>query len=288
VKIRLVAFDLDGTVLSRDNRISDASVKTIREMVASGIHVASVSGRNVQKSRQPFRELDGLPEKIHIGSYNGALVLTPEGPDRLRLIADQRLSCEHVAELIAFIEEVDTDFIFCQSEMDDGIVTDTYVVNRESDSTRDLERQVSIKLAVDADLLPRVKAGELKDPPKMVLITGQDRRDDILRQLRDRMEDRCYVARVETDRIEIMDSEVNKAEALKRLAETCGVTMDEVMAIGDGDNDLPMLGAAGTGVLMGNADVETQKEAVGLGATIGRRFDEEGFSAAVKELVLQD
>lgn len=283
--IRLVAFDLDGTVLSRTNEISDRSVETIRGLVEAGVNVASVSGRNVQKSRQPFAEFEGLPERIHVGSYNGALVLTPEGPEKLRLISDSRLTDTQVAELIAFIEEMESDFIFCQSEMADGIVTDTYRVNRESDSTRDLEGQVGIKLAVDAGLLERVKSGDLKDPPKLVLLTGDSRRDAILADLQKRLGEKYYIARVETDRIEIMDRAVNKAEALKRLADLCGVSMSEVMAIGDGDNDLPMLGEAGVGVLMGNADEKTQESAVELGVKIAPAFDEEGFSEAVKEYV---
>jgi hypothetical protein len=284
--IRLVAFDLDGTVLSRQNEFSDSSVNAIRDLISAGVNVASVSGRNVQKSRQPFAAIDGFPERIHIGSYNGALVLTPEGPEKLRLISDSRLTDEQVAELVAFIEEMRVDFIFCNSEMSNGIVTDTYMVNRESESTRDLERQVSIKLALDEDLFGKVKSGELKDPPKLVMLVAGGRRDAILEALRNRMGDRYYIARVETDRIEIMDSKVNKAEALGRLADLCGVSIDEVMAIGDGDNDLPMLGAAGTGVLMGNADEETRKTATTLGVEIGKRFDEEGFSEAVRRHAL--
>lgn len=285
--IRLVAFDLDGTVLSRDNRISETSVKTIRDLIAAGVNVASVSGRNVQKSRQPFTEMTGIPEKILIGSYNGAMVLTPEGPEKLRLIYDERLSGEQVQELASFIEEVDSDFIFCNSSLTDGIVTDTYFINRESDSSRDLERQVSIKLALDENLMQRVKSGELMDPPKLVLLTGErGRRDDIMQELRDRTDGRYYIARVEADRIEIMDASVDKARALDALAKTCGITMEEVMAIGDGDNDLPMLGAAGVGVLMGNADAEAQEDATELGVRVAGRFDEEGFSEAVREFVL--
>lgn len=83
-----------------------------------------------------------------------------------------------------------------------------------------------------------------------------------------------------------MDARVNKAVALKAIADHAGVSMDNVMALGDGNNDLPMLYAAGVGVLMGNADADTQQAVSGMDVHITSSVMEEGFAAAVHKFVL--
>jgi hydroxymethylpyrimidine pyrophosphatase-like HAD family hydrolase len=82
-----------------------------------------------------------------------------------------------------------------------------------------------------------------------------------------------------------MHPEVNKAVALRKLCEACNVSPSQALAIGDGDNDLPMLREAGIGVLMGNADPLTRKTADAAGVGMAESLAEDGFSRTVARYV---
>ncbi len=79
---------------------------------------------------------------------------------------------------------------------------------------------------------------------------------------------------------------MNKAVALRKLCEACGVSPSQALAVGDGDNDLPMLRAAGIGVLMGNADSLTRDSAAEAGVQMAESLEDDGFSKTVARYVL--
>lgn len=82
--------------------------------------------------------------------------------------------------------------------------------------------------------------------------------------------------------LDILPSGCSKAAALEHLAGLRGCTIDDVLAIGDNWNDLPMLQAAGHAVLMGNAPQELRQLATSHGWTIGRTNDEDGVAVAIE------
>ena len=90
-----------------------------------------------------------------------------------------------------------------------------------------------------------------------MMVTGEARRNAVLEALRARWGERIYATWSIPDRIEIMPPHVDKALALRALAHEVGATLEETLAIGDGDNDLPC-SDAGIGVLMGNAKPEVR------------------------------
>ncbi|MCE2448086.1 MAG: HAD hydrolase family protein [Candidatus Latescibacteria bacterium] len=79
---------------------------------------------------------------------------------------------------------------------------------------------------------------------------------------------------------------MNKGVALRTLIERIGGSTDRVLAVGDADNDLPMLRAAGIGVLLGNAKDEVKAAVAGDGVRIGPSFAEDGFAKMVREYAL--
>ena len=117
------------------------------------------------------------------------------------------------------------------------------------------------------------------------MVPGEARRDEVLVDFRAAFGDRLYAARTDRDRIEVMHPDVNKSIAIGAIAESAGVSLAETLAIGDGDNDLPMLASAGIGALMGNADEETRRDAEGQGIVSIPGIEEDGFSAAIQRYV---
>lgn len=282
--IRLVAFDLDGTVLSDTGEASAASIGAIRALLDAGIAVASVSGRNVEKSQAPFPpDLAGV---MYVGSYNGAVVLGAGVGGPRPVLHEQRLEEEAFREAVDFVGERGLNFIYCRCEVDGKGVREAYMADRESASVRKLRQMTGLRFAIDGDLAVRIRGGEFGPPPKMIVLPGPERRDGVLREMQGALGGRLYLARTGDDRIEAMHPEVNKGEALRAICRARGIPAAEALAIGDGDNDLPMLRAAGVGVLMGNADAQTKGAVAGAGIETAPAFEAEGFTGAVERFVL--
>jgi len=137
----------------------------------------------------------------------------------------------------------------------------------------------------DARLIERIRTGELGPPPKIMLFTEASQHDRTMAALRERLCGQIYIAWAVRTMLEIMPPEADKGAALQALCEATGVPLEETLAIGDGNNDLPMLRQAGAGVLMGNAEPETRAAVENTGVRLARPFAEDGFAGAVREYV---
>ena len=281
--VRLVAFDLDGTLLDDMGRISVASVDALRRLVKAEIPLASISGRNVGKSLAPFSP--DLRAALMVGSYNGAMVLG-NGPDNERpLLHEQRLPRDGLPDLLRLIGDWRLNFIYCRCETDSHGLNESYLTDEETEWVRNLVRMTGVDILLDEHLFDRMQRRELGPPPKMIVLPGTSRREEVFAGMQAAFGRRFYLARTGNDRIEIMHPEVNKAVALRKLCEACDVSPSQALAVGDGDNDLPMLGAAGIGVLMGNADSLTRDSAAAAGVRMAESLEDDGFSKTVARVL---
>jgi Cof subfamily protein (haloacid dehalogenase superfamily) len=120
-------------------------------------------------------------------------------------------------------------------------------------------------------------------PTKLLVITGTaGEAQAIADDLRGRFGAELYVTRSNCNFVETMNPEANKAKGLAKLAEIIGVKMEEVLAIGDGENDVEMVACAGIGVAVGNGAKKIRDAADYVAPT----NDENGVSWAVERFVL--
>ena len=284
--IGLVAFDLDGTVLSTLNQASLVSVKTIQKLVEKGIWIASVSGRNMENSQAPFSALPDLASAMFIGCYNGAVVLDLAVDGQRRILWEERVPELEFQEIMEYIGFKQLNFVYCKCDVREKGIKEAYITDRETESVQKLELMTGVRVVFDEDLLPRIGKGEFSRPPKLIVMSGKDSRDSTFEEMQEIFGGRLYLARTGEDRIEIMHKKSNKGMALRVIALACEVPLEEVLAVGDGDNDLPMLQEAGLGVLVESSDEVTLKVAQETGVRIGPTFEAEGFSDAVHRYVL--
>jgi hydroxymethylpyrimidine pyrophosphatase-like HAD family hydrolase len=104
-----------------------------------------------------------------------------------------------------------------------------------------------------------------------------------MKKLSDMFQGRVYVTSSNEDFIEMMNPEANKARCLRMLSESCGVPLKNIMALGDGDNDAEMVGAAGLGIAVANARESVKKTA----RLIAPSNEECGVAWAIEEYVLK-
>ncbi|WP_312462416.1 sugar-phosphatase, partial [Pantoea endophytica] len=118
--------------------------------------------------------------------------------------------------------------------------------------------------------------------PKLMMIDKPDLLDSAIQRLPQQARDNYTILKSAPYYLEILDARVNKGQGVKMLAEKLGLAREEVMAIGDQENDLAMIEYAGTGVAMGNAIDSVKK----IAQFITKTNMEHGVAHAIEELVL--
>lgn len=262
--IKLVAVDLDDTLLNSKIAIGPRSGDAIRQAVAQGVIVTVATGR-MYRSALPFArqlELD-----VPLITYNGALIKSAlSGTTLLHRTVDLAIA----REVLALFKARGWYIQAC--------VDDVLYVAELNDKALNYARLSGIQpVPIGAKLYQLTAA-----PTKLLTIAEPTEIIDINKTLRAQFGDELYLAISKTNYLEIVNPTVNKGKALAYLAAKFGIKREEVMAIGDSNNDLDMLEYAGWGVAMGNAvdHVKAKAQAVTCGN------DEDGVAEAITKFVL--
>lgn len=271
--VRLVAIDIDGTLVDSHGRIPGDNLAAIAETVAAGVHVALVTGRSY-----PFaREVAGmLPPSVTIIASNGAVERTLDG----HVVAQRLLARASAATVLhhtrrfraasALIFDRDTHGHVVAESMDwthpqrqgywDGR---EHLIGQATPLEAALtEDPVQVMFNGTVAEMRAVHAAILDLPGISVFQTDYEHRDFAL--------------------VDVMAPEATKGVALAARAASLGIPAADVMAIGDNLNDLPMLEYAGLPVIMGNAVTALCER----GWTVTGRHDEAGVAMALRRHVL--
>ena len=287
-QIKLIAFDQDDTALLPDGKPSSEGLSAIEAALARGLIVSSVSGRNIDRSSEPFRDARSMFDRLYLIANNGGIILGPVHQGQRPLLFEQRMPRDTFLDLLDFIEENDFNFVYSWLRMTENGPLDSVITNEYTSSVASIEDQSRAAVDRDDDLLARLRQGDYPSPPKMLILPGMSRREEVLAELKARFDFRLYLVKTNPDRIEAMHADVNKKVAVEFIAREHGISMDNVMAVGDGDNDLPMLFNAGLGVIMDNAQDEVKEAGRSRGLVIAPANHENGFAWAVRRFALND
>jgi Cof subfamily protein (haloacid dehalogenase superfamily) len=263
---RLLALDLDGTIVDGSLRISRRVRDAVRAAMGSGVHVTLASGRPFDGTRLFGNDL-GIQEPLIC--HQGALVRDPRnGEVHLR-----RSLPRHLAhEVVDIAREHGWDLLLT--------LDDEQYVERLTPALRVLTdlSPTPTKALVMADLktLPQ-------DPLRLLLVVDAAEADAVDRLLRERFAGRLLIVRSFARFVEATDLTASKGQALAFLAQKLGVSQAETVAIGDQDNDADMVAWAGLGIAMGNASAAVKAAANHVTATIA----EDGAALAIERFILE-
>jgi Cof subfamily protein (haloacid dehalogenase superfamily) len=239
--IRLVASDLDGTLLRPDETVSERTRRAVAAARDAGITVVLVSGR-------PPRSIGPLAERVGVGGIaicaNGAVVWDL---DSGTMIDSSPLAAEVATRLVHALRQAIPGALFAV-ELEGGF-------GREpgwSDRLQPVRPDV-----LEADAL------ELITGPVTKLLVRHAEMDfaELTERARHAVGDDAVVTWAGLRVVEISAAGVTKAFALERLCRRLGIDAAEVVAVGDMPNDLAMLAWAGTGVAVANAAPEVLEAA---------------------------
>lgn len=250
--IRLIALDLDGTLLDSSSHVPERNRNALREAAGvrgerGGVVIALASGR-MTDCITPFAGELGLD--CYIMAYNGAMIRGPEAEGRATIF-HRPLQARYGAELIDYCRDrymlnfYDDDKLYAQGAPGLRRYADIYA-----------NQTGAVYHFVD-DLAGLAE----KEPTKLILITDPPERDRLHDELAARWGEVTTIVKTNPEYLEFLNRDTDKGVALMMLGETLGLAREEIMALGDGDNDAPMLAAAGLGIAMANAGSLSKRSA---------------------------
>ena len=251
---RMIACDIDGTLLNNEARFTDRTLTTLRRCIHRGITVALVTGRRLRSSTEVARMIG---RDLPIVANDGAVVLAPDGtiihsntfdPDRALGIAEACLSAGHSVFLHRFtLEGPDVYY-----KLYPGFTpAQTYIrmVGADAEALQQLPRALPFR------------------PLKISTMGDKDSLEAL--QARLELEDASTITfdmYAKTYWLQAVPPGCDKGAGLKILARHLQIAPRDIVAFGDNYNDLPMFEVAGTAVAMSNAsdDIKAKADVIAL------------------------
>lgn len=275
--VRLLALDIDGTLLNPRGELTLVTRRAIQEARNEGTLVVLVTGRRFGSARPVVLDL-GLD--LPLISHNGALT---KYVTNLETLLYHPLDLQTARDVVTFGRERGVDFVCCDDPHGLGVM----VLERISDENSSLRRY----LAKYSDSMRTVDDifDYLDHDPIQVMFSGRcDPMDEFARDLAAALDGRIqlFQTRYRPGDLTILDAlspVASKGASVMELAMRYGILRDEIMAIGDNHNDLTMLEQAGIPVVMENAEDELKN----MGFHVTSSNSEDGVALAIQRFILQ-
>ncbi len=283
--IRLIALDLDGTLLDSRGRVSECNRAAIDEARARGVRLVLVTGRRFRDARPLTLEL-GLD--VPVIAHNGALT---KHAHSLETVAAILMPVEAARAVVRVGREHGADALVSDDHVGAGLLVYDHVSPGNTALAKYIEwsrRVVGEEAAASIRRVESLDAYLDHDPLHVAFSGGCAAMERLSEVLKEKLGGGVRLLltlypKMDFALLDVLHPEASKGAGLSAVAAEQGLTREEVMAVGDNFNDLEMLEWAGTGVLMGNADP-------GLHAT-GRFHstaanDDDGVADAIEKFVL--
>ncbi len=264
--IRLVLSDVDGTLVTSDKVLTDASVEAVRALYAAGIAFAITSGR---PPRGMAMLVEPLSLRAPIGGFNGGLLVDPD----MTVLAERVVP----GEVVGRVHEV-----FAAHGLDAWCYRGNDWFVRDADGAHVAKETHTVQFAPTV----REDLDEITDDVAK-LVGVSDDHDAVARAteaMREALGDEVSATPSQPYYLDVTHPDANKGCVLSFLAAHLGLEPDEIATIGDMPNDVLMFARSGLSIAMGNADWGVQRAARRVTAS----NDEDGFALAMHKLVLAE
>lgn len=284
--IKVIASDMDGTLLGDDHTVAPETLKAVKEAQAAGIRFMVATGRNFTGAMNELKDLDLECDYI-VGS--GAEIRN----SKKEIVKVTPLSYQSCKDVYEAAQEFPVSLIFCTDGPDYRIGTPEEVEESiyyqielfHLNMTRDEIKRSRVYRQVKKNSIAIPDFGEIEKKRLTVykiFIYTEDL--EMLGRLKKKLEKNTELAVSSSfiSNLEITDVKAQKGPMLKSYIESLGYKMEEVMALGDSLNDLSMLSMDfGATVAMENGDEEVKKAA----KYITKSNTESGVAYTIRELL---
>lgn len=266
MEYKLLAIDMDDTLLSKGITISARTQQAIKSAVAKGIKVVIATGRMHSSALPHLKDL-GLKEEVI--TYNGALLKELKSG---KTILHQPVPLDICQEIIKIVKEKDLHLNL--------YINDILYVNKLGFGAEYYEKLSGIKpVLIKEDLEEFVT-----EPSTKLLIVEEDldKVKEIQNRLESQFDDILNITRSKDTFIEMMNKDVSKGNTLAKLVKRLNLEAKDIIAVGDSYNDIDMIEYAGLGVAVANAREAVKEKA----DYITKSNDEDGVAELIEKFIL--
>lgn len=266
MKYKMIAIDLDDTLLSGDLSISQINRQAISHAVSMGVKVTISTGR-MFRSTLPY--VEQLKLDVPVITYQGALIKNAMSEE---VVLARPLPLDISLDII---EESRKHGVHIQVYIGDDYFFDKY--NGYSQLYYDLS-------GIEGKAVRRLEDFLVEAPLKVLIMDSPETISYLTGLYADMFKGRAEITISKSNYLEFTNIEANKGSALEHLAQSLGIKREEVIAIGDGYNDISMIKYAGLGVAMGNAPLDVKKYADFITCS----NEDNGVAHVIKKFVLKE
>lgn len=235
---KLIALDMDGTLLNSDKKISTENFNAIQAARKKGTKVILATGRPLAGVKRYLKNLDMLSENEYVVSFNGGLV---QNCGTEEIISKTTLSFDDYRDLYELSTSLNCNI---------HALTDKEVLTPKHNEYTQIEADINEIPIIESTL-------EELDPNttivKVMFIDHKDVLDRVVQELPEYIKEKYTIVRSMPFFLEFLHKTVNKGFGVSIVADQLGISKDEIICMGDAENDLHMLEYAGLGVAMENA-----------------------------------
>lgn len=241
---KLVAIDMDGTLLRDDKTISQENYKAIQKAKAMGVKVVLATGRPIDGIKRYLDELNLISNEDYAIAFGGALVQNTKTGE---ILSEHLMTLGDLSYLYDLSKKLNVNI--------HALTPDSVITPRESEYTL-LEsnmNKVPLKI-VDFDTID-----SSTKIAKIMLVDEASKLQAAIKKLPQDVYDKYTVVQSAPFFLEFLNKTVNKGFGVEVLSSKLNLSSSETICIGDAGNDIDMIKYAGLGVAMGNAFPEVKK-----------------------------
>lgn len=246
---KMLCSDLDGTLLTDNKEISQKNIDAINRMLSEGHYFVISTGRPVASGREIVKQLGLTKSGCYMIAFNGAVIYDCAAD---RILFQRSLPIEYVQEIFQSAKEKN---LYVQTYTSTDVVT--YEHTRELDFYLKNSGIKSYKLSSKI-------YDVLEEEPQKVLLIDLEQEERLKEFQKEKLaweKGKCHSFFSCKEYLEYCPLGVSKGYGVEYLAQLLNLSIDQIVAVGDERNDIPMLQAAKIGVAMANAVDEVKKAA---------------------------
>lgn len=266
MKYKLMAVDIDGTLLNDRNELTENTKNTIKQAVERGLIFTIASGR-------PIQGIEGLNKALNLDvpfiTYNGAMVVLGKSK---KILYERKLSKDDAGDIIKLGEEYGTNIMVWK---DGGLYVPK--INEKVE-------EYKLISGVEPILVENTEQLIENGVTKILWYDEVEKIEKYQREIVNHLSENVNFHPSRPYFLEFVDKDASKAIAMEKLGEYYGIERSEMIAVGDGYNDLSMIEYAGLGVAMANSPDEVKEKA----DYITLSNEEDGVAHVIYEFILNE
>ena len=267
--IKLIASDLDETLLASDKSISEKNIEYIHKAIKSGVRFVVCTGRPYFRSLKTIKEL-GLDVSGEYTICNNGGLIKENGTNKI--LYEEKLNHDQIVEMVDLSEKLDVN---CLVYLEDKIISTTYEEGTDFLNAYDV---------LFKDENGRAGQRKYESCYKMIYCGSPNKIKEVKKQIPSKFFEKYTIFQSTPFLIEIMPKGITKGKGLEELGKILNISADEMMALGDEENDLAMIEYASAGIAMSNATTAVKNAA----KFITKSNNDSGVAYAIKRFIFDE